>query len=573
VCSVILCALCVLSSTACGQKGPPLAPIVFLPRAVTDVAAKRVEDEVVVQFTVPTLNTDGSSPADLRRIEVYGHTGPLPTPADFLKYGTLVASIDIEEPPQPKEESKEPVAPQEGAGGVVNAPDAGTAQPEAKQEAESAAKAGPKLPTQGMLISVREALTDKQKELGPVPPSRPAPPPLPDAPVVEKLETPGTVNFELPPVRFYTIVPVSDSRGRRGPTVGPIRVPLVEPLLPPETVDVTYTETTISLTWPRQPEDFAPAVTAQPPAAAASPSPAAPTPPSTPPAAAAPTPTPEAPTPETPASPAPALPAPAEPTPPVPAPEARPPVPAAVVSVVEAPALQETPGTVELYVDIETEATRDVAPPAPAATAGAKPSAAAAAAAAAAKAAAAPTPRYGYNVYEAPAVNAPGAPDAPVAPGEARPPVLPLNKAMLTATTFGDPRVEFDVERCYLIRRVEISSGIAIEGIASAPACVTPRDEFAPAAPKNVQAISSGAGVSLLWEANTESDFGGYLVLRGEAPDDKLSPLTPTPIPDTSFSDTTVRRGRTYVYEVVAVDKQSPANQSAPSNRVEETIR
>ena len=72
-----------------------------------------------------------------------------------------------------------------------------------------------------MLISVREALTDKQKELGPVPPSRPAPPPLPDAPVVEKLETPGTVNFELPPMRFYTIVPVSDSRGRRGPTVVP----------------------------------------------------------------------------------------------------------------------------------------------------------------------------------------------------------------------------------------------------------------------------------------------------------------------------------------------------------------
>ena len=144
---------------------------------------------------------------------------------------------------------------------------------------------------------------------------------------------------------------------------------------------------------------------------------------------------------------------------------------------------------------------------------------------------------------------------------------------MLTTATFGDPRVEFDVERCYLIRRVEMSSGIAIEGHRIGSGVRDARDEFAPAAPKNVQAISSGSGVSLLWEANTESDFGGYLVLRGEAPDDKLSPLTPTPIPDTSFNDTTVRRGRTYVYEVVAVDKQTPANQSAPSNRVEETIR
>jgi hypothetical protein len=103
--------------------------------------------------------------------------------------------------------------------------------------------------------------------------------------------------------------------------------------------------------------------------------------------------------------------------------------------------------------------------------------------------------------------------------------------------------------------------------------CVTPVDKFAPSPPKNVQAISGGGGVSLLWEANTEPDFGGYLVLRGEAPGDKLSPLTPAPISDTSFNDTTVRRGRTYVYEVVAVDKQTPANRSAPSNRVEETIR
>ena len=89
--------------TACGQKGPPLAPIVYLPRPVTEVARKRVENDVVVQFTVPTVNTDDSGPADLRRIEVYAHTGPLPAPADFLKYGTLVASIDIKQPPKPEE--------------------------------------------------------------------------------------------------------------------------------------------------------------------------------------------------------------------------------------------------------------------------------------------------------------------------------------------------------------------------------------------------------------------------------------------------------------------------------------
>ncbi len=91
---------------ACGRKGPPLAPIVYLPRPVTELVAKRVEDEVVLQFKVPTANTDNSSPADLDRLEVYAHTGPLPATADFLKYGTLVHRIEIKQPPR-AEKSRE----------------------------------------------------------------------------------------------------------------------------------------------------------------------------------------------------------------------------------------------------------------------------------------------------------------------------------------------------------------------------------------------------------------------------------------------------------------------------------
>ena len=79
----------------------------YLPRPVSEVAVKRVENDVVVQFTVPTVNTDNSGPADLRRIEVYAHTGPLPAPADFIKYGTLVASVDIKQPPTPEELKEE----------------------------------------------------------------------------------------------------------------------------------------------------------------------------------------------------------------------------------------------------------------------------------------------------------------------------------------------------------------------------------------------------------------------------------------------------------------------------------
>ena len=114
---------------------------------------------------------------------------------------------------------------------------------------------------------------------------------------------------------------------------------------------------------------------------------------------------------------------------------------------------------------------------------------------------------------------------------------------------------------------------IAIESAPSSPTCVNPVDTFPPAPPKSVQHIAAGKGVTLLWEANTEPDLGGYVVLRGEAPGDKLSPLTKEPITETSFLDTTARRGRTYVYRVVAVDRSTPPNQSAPSEPVEETIR
>ena len=588
---LFLCVLCGACSVACGRKGPPLAPIVYLPRAVTEFAAKRVENEVVVQFTVPTLNTDGSGPADLRRVEVYAHTGPLPATTDFPKYGTLVASVEIANPEKPKDETQ-PATDEAKA----DAPDAADAKPPANTGAgagssDQASQVGLKMTEQGWLISVREPLTDKERETGPMPPVRAAPPPAPNAPVVEKLETPGTENFDLAPTRFYTAVGVSRSRGRRGPYAGPLRVPLVEPLMPPSEIAVGYTETTISLTWPRQPEDAAlPAVTAAPAGATPGGAPPAPVSPAplSPASSSAPVPAPAADAPPVAVPPAVAVPPPVAAPPPVPTPPARAPV-------VPPVAMQETAGTYEVYADLETEDTRDVAPPAPPATAGAKPSPAAAAIAAAAKAAAAgPAPRYGYNVYDAPrasasapasqiatadkpnapiAPNAPVAPSAPPAPNAPRSPVLPLNKTLLTAPTFADARIEFDVERCYVIRRVELSGGVAIEGVASAPVCVTPRDAFAPAAPKNVQAISGGAGVSLLWDANTEADFGGYLVLRGEAPGDKLSPLTKSPITETSFNDTTVRRGRTYVYEVVAVDKQTPANRSAPSNRVEETIR
>ena len=549
--------------TACGQKGPPLAPIVYLPRPVTDVAVKRVEDDVVIQFTVPTVNTDESSPADLRRIEVYAHTGPLPAPADFLKYGTLVASIDVKQPPTPEElKEQEEKAKKQGATGAIGATGAPAAEG-AEGAAASAApppdaqSAKPGMIEQGWTTSVRETLTPKQREIGPMPPTRPLPVIDTEKPVVvERVETPGTVNFDLAPQRYYTIVGVSESRNRRGPFAGPIQVALIEPLSPPESVDVSYTADAISLTWPGQPEDVVKPKTGATGATGPTGAKGATSAGGATGATGAVSPTglsAEAQKTDTKVVP---------PPPPTPEPEI-------------APLDRETEGTAELYADVETEGTEDVLvastakiPP------GAKPKPRPAVTGVP------PAPRFGYNVYEAGAMGAIGATGAgsavataPIAPTAPIPPIAPLNTSLLTSPGFADPRVEFGAERCYVVRRVELAGAIPIESAPSKPACVTPIDTFPPDPPKSLAHIAAANGVSLIWEANAEADLGGYLVLRGEAPGDKLSPLTPAPITDTSFLDTTVRRGRTYFYEVVAVDRSTPANQSGPSNRVEETIR
>jgi hypothetical protein len=149
----------------------------------------------------------------------------------------------------------------------------------------------------------------------------------------------------------------------------------------------------------------------------------------------------------------------------------------------------------------------------------------------------------------------------------------PLNPVPLDAMTFTDP-LEFDRERCYVVRALRGTAPNVVEGDPSQPACVTPTDIFPTAPPARLVAVADEGGISLIWEPNGEPDLAGYLVLRGDASDATLQPLTPTPIVEPRFRDTHVTAGKKYVYAVVAVDSHLPVpNVSAESARVEETAR
>jgi len=149
----------------------------------------------------------------------------------------------------------------------------------------------------------------------------------------------------------------------------------------------------------------------------------------------------------------------------------------------------------------------------------------------------------------------------------------PVNPALLKEPSFEDATAKLGQEQCYRVRSISSAEPAVLEGETSPPQCLTPRDQFPPAAPRGLAAVPTTGQISLIWDANTEKDLAGYIVLRGEGPDGALAAITPTPIKETSYRDTTVKPGTRYVYAIVAVDTATPSNTSAQSARVEETAR
>jgi len=171
-----------------------------------------------------------------------------------------------------------------------------------------------------------------------------------------------------------------------------------------------------------------------------------------------------------------------------------------------------------------------------------------------------------YNVYPYLAPST-----APGAGGTAVAPPLPLNPKPLEETKFAHAGAEPDKEQCFVVRSVATDATSTIESDASDPICVTPKDTFPPAAPKALTAVGDTGAVNLVWDANTESDLAGYIVLRAEAPGDNMQPLMRDLIKENRYIDRTAQPGVAYFYTVIAVDKTG--NRSTPSNRVQETAR
>ncbi|MCH7747767.1 MAG: fibronectin type III domain-containing protein [Acidobacteria bacterium] len=155
------------------------------------------------------------------------------------------------------------------------------------------------------------------------------------------------------------------------------------------------------------------------------------------------------------------------------------------------------------------------------------------------------------------------------------PPAMPqpLNTMPLTIPAYADGRVEFGVERCYAVSTLDVVGGLDMRSGLSVQTCVTLVDTFPPAAPEGLTGVGSDGAVSLIWQPNDEDDLAGYLVLRGVPPGETLQPLTPAPVQENTYRDTTAEPGVRYVYAVRAVDTVTPPNVSPLSNQVENAAR
>jgi hypothetical protein len=127
-----------------------------------------------------------------------------------------------------------------------------------------------------------------------------------------------------------------------------------------------------------------------------------------------------------------------------------------------------------------------------------------------------------------------------------------------------DTATEFGKRYTYLVQSiVKLDNRKEAESELSDEASITPRDVFPPAAPQGVHGSSAPNSIELNWERNTDEDLNGYRVYRGEGDGalEKIADVTVVP----SYSDRKVEHGKTYRYQIAAVDQSgNESPRSAP---------
>ncbi len=156
----------------------------------------------------------------------------------------------------------------------------------------------------------------------------------------------------------------------------------------------------------------------------------------------------------------------------------------------------------------------------------------------------------GYNVYRASSANGT---------------FTLLNGGLVTTTSFTDANAPVGVTSYY---RVTAVSNLGTESAPATASAAVPAPIPAPVAPTGFSATGIlGGGVTLKWNANTESDLAGYNVYRSAAAAGTFTLLnTGGLLTATSYADSTASAGATWYYQVIAVDTQGRTSPAATAS-------
>jgi hypothetical protein len=144
------------------------------------------------------------------------------------------------------------------------------------------------------------------------------------------------------------------------------------------------------------------------------------------------------------------------------------------------------------------------------------------------------------------------------------------------STDFRDSHFEFGTPYLYTVRSVAQFGTDFVESADSAPAIVTPRDVFPPAAPTGLEISivpatqEAPAYVELSWAISSEGDLAGYSVYRSDGEDKPGERISTETLPSPTFRDMSVLPGRRYYYRVSALDRAG--NESPKSSAVQADV-
>jgi len=144
----------------------------------------------------------------------------------------------------------------------------------------------------------------------------------------------------------------------------------------------------------------------------------------------------------------------------------------------------------------------------------------------------------------------------------------PANISPVSLTTYTDTPPYGAYQ--YVVTAIASTGPPRIESDPSAPATAEFKDLLPPPPPTGLTALVETNAVRLVWDAVDAPDLAGYRIYRTEGTGEKElkvvgrnSLVVQPPLTQTNYTDTGVRAGISYFYEVTSVDKSG--NESKPA--------